>query len=102
MPLKPLEFEEDPPKEPKGIDFARLNTPEAKEQARKNREALEAKYAAKAKAVKFQAEYLMKIIDDLNDWERGFIESVHGKAVTGVIPLSDKQEDVLEKIFNKY
>lgn len=84
------------------IDFRLLNTPEAREAAERRRKELEASFAAKEASQKQMVEYLFEsIYDELSEWEQSFVCSVRSKLnIYGV--LSDKQDECLTKIFEKY
>lgn len=49
-------------------------------------------------------ESLTEEIDDLTNWERGFVESVNFQLARGkqITELSDKQITVLDKMYDKY
>lgn len=91
--------------EPRGIDFRKLNTPEAQEAAKKWREELEQRLTAKGASQKRMAEYLKRNVEEGeidNDWECQFINSVYTKTHSALPHLSDKQDSILTRLFEKY
>lgn len=86
------------------IDFARLarRTPEEREASRKE---LERKFEVEQKRNELMID---KLYDQMsrgcidNTWAEGFIESVHNKVHSGLLYLTDKQQQTLEKLFEQY
>lgn len=84
------------------VDFNELRKPEVRERLRKQREADEAKQAAKDRANRFMWEKLMPMIDDIdNEWERDFLRSLSYRFNIG-LPLTGKQEAKLAQIFERW
>lgn len=52
-------------------------------------------------ANKFMVKRLLEFEDDLTSWEREFLESIGGKVAAGFI-LTEKQQDCLDRIFEKW
>ena len=91
--------------EPHGIDFRKLNTPEAREAAEKRRKGLEQRLTAKEASQKRMAEYLKRNVDEGeidNDWECQFIDSVYTKTHSALPYLSEKQDSTLTRLFEKF
>jgi len=91
--------------ESKGIDFKKLNTPEARAASEKWRKEVEQRLTAKEASQKRMAEYLKRNVDEGeidNDWECEFIDSVYRKTHSALPYLSDKQDSILTRLFEKY
>jgi hypothetical protein len=82
------------------VDFSKLNTPEAKEEMKQRRLAREKIEKQKHEATKFMLNHLSDC-EDLNDYENEFILSVSGRFNIG-LPLSEKQEALLYKLFHNH
>jgi hypothetical protein len=88
-----------------GIDFHKLNTPEAREAATQHRLEIEARLTAKQASQKRMADYLMRQVEEGeidNAWECEFIASVYQKTQTVLPFLSEKQDTILTRLFEKY
>jgi len=91
--------------ESKGIDFRKLNTPEARAASEKWRKELEQRLTAKDASQKRMAAHLKEQVDEgeiTNDWECEFIDSVYRKTHSALPYLSDKQDSILTRLFEKY
>ena len=87
------------------IDFKYLMSPEGKAAAQKSRNDRELLQSKKEASQLRMIAHLVEQVDNdeiSNAWEREFIRSLDAKSKPGFCYLTDKQDEVLMKLFEKY
>jgi peptide deformylase len=87
------------------VDFAKMSTPEAREQAKQDREIREKLLDQRDKANRFALDALYAMVVDGeidNEYDVSFIKSIHTR-LKQFTPLTEKQEAYLDELFhNRY